>query len=232
MASILEICQDSSELMGLGSPTAIYTSTDKYSTELSQIANEAATYIMKQHDWRLLTTLKTQAGDGTTTDFSLPSDYDRMPVKAQIFRASTKRPMVQILDLDTWLENRLVSISSLEGEWIILGGNLVTYPVMASTDSAKFYYISNKYAANSGGTAQAAFTSDADTFRLDDRLLKLAIIWRWRFMKGLEYADDMQNFEIAFAQEIARDKGSRILKIGRHRLLDGVSWAYPGVISA
>lgn len=237
MANVLAIAQDACKLMGRAAsaavPSAIFGSSETFARELAGVANEAATYIMKQHDWRLLTTLKTQAGDGSDTSFPLPSDYDRMPVKAAMFRASTTRPMVPINDLDTWQFNRLQSLSNPTGEWILLGGELQIYPAMASTDSAKYYYISNKFAtAVDAVTTKAAFSVDTDTFRLGDRLLKLGIIWRWRALKGLEYAEDMENFEIALAQEIARDKGSRRIAIGQARMPSGVSQAYPGTIDA
>lgn len=237
MATVLATIQDACKLMGRAAtaavPSAVFASADTFARELAGVSNEAATYIMKQHDWRLLTTLKTQAGDGSDTSFPLPSDYDRMPVKAAVFRASTTRPMVGIQDLDTWQFNRLQSLSNPTGEWILLGGELQIYPALASTDSAKFYYISNKFAtAVDAVTTKAAFTVDTDTFRLGDRLLKLAIIWRWRALKGLDYAEDMQNFEIAFAQEIARDKGARRIVIGKARIPDGVQLAYPGTIDA
>lgn len=230
--TVFSACQDASRLMGLTAPTQIYGSTSRYEVELQAIANEAAKAIAKAHDWRKFTTLKTNTGDGTTTAFDLPSDYDRMPVKAGVYLNSSKTPMLGIIDLDQWLRNRLESFTPVTGEWIMLGGQMQIYPAMGSTDSAKYYYQSNKIVSADGGVTKAAFTSDTDSFRLDERMLTLEIIWRWRALKGLEYAEDMQSAEIAKSQEIARDKGSRILKIGKPRIPADAALAYPGTISA
>lgn len=230
--TVLSACQTASRLMGLSAPTQVYGSTSRYEIELQAIANEAAKSIAKSHDWRKFTTLKTQAGDGSDTSFALPSDYDRMPVKAAVWLTSSEEPMLAITDLDQWLRNRLENFTPTTGEWIILGGELQIYPAMASTDSAKFYYQSNKIVMAEDASTKTEFTVDTDSFRLDERMLALEIIWRWRSMKGLEYAEDMQNAEIAKSQEIARDKGSRILSIGRVRMPDDAAHAYPFTLSA
>jgi hypothetical protein len=80
----------------------------------------------------------------------------------------------------------------------------------------------------SSGSAKAAFTADDDTFVLDERLLTLDCIWRWKAQKGLEYAEHMQNAEIARSKAISDDKGPRILVQGRRRL--SLPVAYPGTI--
>jgi hypothetical protein len=42
----------------------------------------------------------------------------------------------------------------------------------------------------------------------------------------------MQNFEIAFGEETATDKGSRVLVAGRQRVPYNVQTAYPGPLGA
>jgi len=230
--TVLSACDQASKLMGFGALSTLIANTNPFAVELAALCNEAGPYIAKAHDWRKLMLLKTQAGDGSDTEFDLPTDYDRMPVKANIFLTSTSFPLTSIDDLDVWQDHRLRTFGTVGGEWIILGGSLLIYPAMASTDSAKYYYLSNKIVlAVDGTTTKTTFTVDTDTFRLPERLLTLALIWRWRAMKGYDYAEDMQNFEIAMAQEVARDKGSRILKIGQGRFTGDAALAFPGTVN-
>jgi hypothetical protein len=44
----------------------------------------------------------------------------------------------------------------------------------------------------------------------------------------MEYAEDLQNYEIALSQEIARDRGARIISVGPQRYSGNVSMPYPG----
>jgi hypothetical protein len=151
-----------------------------------------------------------------------------MPVKASVFLNSSKQPMTPIQDLDVWLQNRLQSLSG--NEWMLLSGQIHIFPAMGASDSAKFYYITNLIVDPVTGANKTAFTIDTDVFLLPERLLTLSLIYRWRHIKGYDYVEDMQNFEIALAQAIARDKGSRILAIGEPRMPAGDP-VFPGTIS-
>lgn len=232
--TVLVACQDAAKQIkpAQTAPATIFNSTDTFAVELSALVNEAAYDIAKKHDWRKLILLQTQSGNGSSTAFDLPSDYDRMPVKAAVFSGKTTRPMTLIEDLDVWLDHRLRGFGIVDGEWIILSGSLNIEPAMASDDSAKYYYVSKLIVTANNQSTKTSFTADDDTFRLPERLLTLALIWRWRHRKGLDYAEDMQNYEIALAQEIARDKGSRILRLGKPRLPYDADLAFYGTINA
>jgi hypothetical protein len=132
-------------------------------------------------------------------------------------------------DLDEWYFNQKFVYAGTPGWWLINNGKLNIYPAPPSGSSVEFYYISNGVVTPSSGSAKAAFTADDDTFVLDERLLTLDCIWRWKAQKGLEYAEHMQNAEIARSKAISDDKGPRILVQGRRRLSLPVS--YPGMIS-
>jgi len=232
--TVLEACQDAASQLrpAQAVPTAIFASTDPFARELGALSNEAARAIAKVHDWRRLTLLKTQAGDGSATEFDLPTDYDRMPVKGGLFSTAHELKLEPVDDLDEWLDREIRSFVGSIGYWIILSGSLHIKPVMAATESAKYYYITKYIAQTEAGVNKEKFTLDSDVFRLPERLLTLSLIWRWRHRKGLDYTEDMRNFEIAAAEEQSRDKGSRILRVGKARLPDGINYAFPGVINA
>lgn len=225
--TILSACSQAAKLMGKGAIAVLFASTDPFEVELTALANDIGPEIAKRHDWQKLITLNSQVGDGASTAFNLPSDYDRMPIKASVWLSSTSLPMEHVTDLDDWRLRRLLSTSSNSGEWIMLGGQMQIYPAMSASQTASFYYVSSSIVTPTAST----FTADTDAFKLPERLMSLALAWRWRQLKRLDYAEDMETYEIALAQEIARDKGSRMLRMGRARMPDGVELAYPGVIT-
>lgn len=229
--TVLSACDTASKRLRSGTGlSAVYSTQDPFAIELGSLANEVAQDVMKRHDWRKLFTLYTQAGDGVTTAFDLPDDYDRIPMDLGIFLNSTTRPMSSIGDFDTWLTNRLNNWNPSYGEWIIFGGQINFAPALGASDSAKFYYISNLVVRPATGPDKAEFDADDDSFRLNERLLTLGLIWRWRQMKGYDYAEDMQNFEIALSQEILRDKGPRQIVSGPARVPANVTIAYPNAL--
>lgn len=204
----------------------------KFANELADLATDVAVDIMKAHDWRALTKLCTLTGDGTNLGFSLPSDYDRMPVKSAVHSATWEKWRYErAQDLDQWRDILTFSGTGVPGWWIILGGQMQISQgngvPLPTGEKALFYYISNYIVAN-----KSAFTLDTDAFVLDERLLTLGLIWRWRAQKRQEYGEDMKNYEIALAQQIGHDKGSRIIAVGPARNRYNVTTAYPGALGS
>lgn len=229
--SILSVCKDAAVKLNHTQPTSIFSSTDAFAAELLLAAKDTAESLLKEdHDWRALTSLATCQGDAATVVFPLPSDWERMVKTAKLhslrFRNATFRAA---RDLDEWLFIKDNLLVGSPGNWVQLGNAVQIFPAMPVSDTARFYYISNKYALSATSVPQAAFAADTDTFALDERLLRLGIIWRWRADKRLEYAEDLKNYEIAKAFAMSKDKGSQAIVVGRQRFRD-VDIAYPALL--
>lgn len=222
--SLLSACQEAAIELNQTEPTSIFSSTDRFAKELRVQANKSAEAIMKAYDWQILTKRATITGDGTDTSFPLPSDYDRMAKKTNLASSSTNVDLIKAEDLDQWDYFLNHMSTTTPGFWIILGGEIQIMPAPSTGVVHSYYYISK----NAVSGDKPRFTADTDTFVLPERLLTLSIIWRWRASKRLEYAEDMTNFEIAFGEETATDKGSRILIAGNQRTPYNVQTAYPG----
>jgi len=223
--TILEIVQDVAPRLGLDQPSVLFSSTDRTNIELRAVVKELAERIVRLHDWSLLKTQATHDGDGTTEAFALPSDYLRMTKEGQIWSTRWERPLMHVTPED-FLHLEIRDYDLVVGVWTIFNGQFQYRPALAADEDAKFYYMSNLVVAPASGSNKARFTLDTDTFRLNDRMLELALIWEWRQRKGLDYAEDMATAEQAIAQEISWDKGARIItQDSRHKVHSKV--AYP-----
>lgn len=208
--AILEIIQDVATKIGLDQPAQVYGSSDRTAIELGEAAIEAADKIARAHDWQALHLLETHQGDGTTTEFVTPPDMERMPKDGQVWSTRWEHPLLHVTPED-WLHLDIREYDTIVGTWTLFGGNFVYRPALADGENAKFWYITNLCVNNAEGATKQRFTKDDDVFRLDDRVLELVMIWVWRAQKGLDYAEDMHNAEIALAREISDDRGARIL---------------------
>lgn len=226
--SLLTAVQSAARRLVGQTPATLFGTTDKIALELLDLANESAVAIAKAHDWQKLFRLHTVTGDGETEEHNLPSDYDRMPLKSNVYFENMTYPLVRAKDLDEWLELELTPAIGVPGFWILIAGTIGIRPVIALNDTAKFYYITNQII--SGGKTQ--FTANDDAFLLPERLITLSLVWRWRQMKRLEYGEDMQTFCLALTEEAGKDKGARILKMGRPRMYGDVNQSYPGIIES
>ena len=208
-------------------PAAVVSSTNEMEVEITSVAYEAAVDIAKSHDWQELTTLHTVTGTGDES-YPMPADYDRMVQGMGV--SSPSWPdwwYSQARSLDEWETIKVRDFSLEPGWWMLLGGRFHVLPALSVGNTARFYYISNDLFLAENGTPKSTITQDSDSFRLNERLLTLAIIWRWKQMKGFDYAEDMRSYEIALDQEQARDKGSRIRRENGSSRFHGAVPAWP-----
>ncbi|MCP5087446.1 MAG: hypothetical protein GY952_11665 [Rhodobacteraceae bacterium] len=230
--TILSTIQGVSKVIGLDVPSAVFSSTTREHVELAELANDMGAEIIDAYDWQALKGIDTHTGDASTEDFDLPADYKRMLKKAQVWSSSLETPLTPITDTDAWLGLDVQSFDFVINAWTIYADQMHIKPALASAVTAKYYYMSNLYALDTDGTTtQAAFDTDTDTFRLDERLLKLGMIFQWRKNKGLPYEGDEEKYETMKERLIAADKGSRLLRVGKIRFPKDVTVAYPQSIT-
>jgi hypothetical protein len=232
--TVLAAVQSSAPWIGIAVPTVLFTGTDRTSVEMQAMVSEAAQGICEDYDWQRIKLLNTITGDGTTTDWPLPSDYARMPKVTSLWpSAQPNSPLTPVDSEDDWLGLEVQSFSSVIGRWIIYANQLHVKPAIVNAATVKHFYISSKIILANGDTAptKVDFTVDTDSFFLGDRILKLAIIWRWKAAKGRPYEEDLMNYNTLRDQLAGNDRGARgLLRMGGPRMPKGVRVAYPGVL--
>jgi len=235
--TILTCIQEATAVIGLNVPLSVFGATDRELVELQYVANNMAQVIARAYDWQALKKIGTVTGDGATQDFNLTtiaSDYGRQLQKATMWVTSRPYyPLMHVTDSDDWLGIVTSNLQTTTGMWTIYGGQIHITPALANADTAKFFYITDSIVQPASGSNKPAFTLDTDTFLLSERVLRLGIIWQWKANKGLPYAEDMANYEIAIQETIARDKGSKIITVGRQRWSNSTGeFAWPGVLGS
>lgn len=194
-------------------PSTFFASNDKLETELVDLINEVATYIVQAHAWRSLTKIHTVTGDGVTTDFNLPPDYSYMPTGAGIQGPTNWFwGYRNLMDMGEWIEFTGLDFAPLPGGWISFGGQLHFAPAPNDGAQAAFPYISNLSVIDKFGQPAAAFEDDEDAFVLPERLLTLGLIWKWNEQKFNAAPADQANFEKALSEYAGRDGGAFVMR--------------------
>lgn len=236
--TVLTAAQGAALKIGVARPTALFAGTTRELVELQAAVNEAAKMIAfdSGHDWTALKTLGTFTGTGAALAFDMPSDYKRMLKKASMWPSSSPfSPLTHYVDTDAWLGTQVQSFSPVVGMWTLIGDQAHiriggASGALALNATVKFYYITTKAMKDNGGTAKTDFTADSDTFRLDERLLTLATIYKWKQDKQQDYAEALSDYENALFERIGADKGSRILVVGR-RTGPAAEYAFPRTVT-
>jgi hypothetical protein len=101
----------------------------------------------------------------------------------------------------------LGQLGSAQPYYYRVGGRIDIVPISAGTN-ATLNYVSGHFVAKSNGTDfRAVFAADDDTTVFNEDLLVKGMVWRWKRQKGLDYTDDLAEFEAILKAEINADRG-------------------------
>jgi hypothetical protein len=208
--TVLTTVQSAASVLGLDIPSVLFSSTTRTWMEMQNMVNFCARQLLEEYDWQRLKKIASVTGDGSTTAFDLPSDYDRMVKDANIWGPSfTFYPSHQVDDVNRWLELETYSVETWTPRWSLFGGYLNLLPAIASGDVMKYFYVSNLIVKSGTTPDQTAFLADTDSFVLDERLLDLCLRYNWKKAKGFDYAAELQDYEEALSRAQFKDTGAR-----------------------
>lgn len=228
MAILAALQSASIRLLGQ-KPATFFGADNGLAMELTDLANEVAGDVAKYQDWQALQRVGSVAANGSATEFDLPADYDRMMINSDVQgRTSWAWGYFAYSDINQFLYDEGRGWQSSPGGWIISGNKIRFSP--APSSEAIFPYITKNWARPSSGPDQPAFSNDADSFLLPERLLTLGLVWRWRENKKLDASGDQEAFIKALEEYASSDRGSRIVRKGYSRRLNNTSLPYPGIM--
>jgi len=207
MAPIIDIVKSIAFDVGLEVPSVLYSSTERTWQKMGVMVNTCARQILEEYDWQRLIKTATVAGDGVLSAFPLPDDYDRMVSDANLWGSSyTWYPSQQVPDFNSWLALNSYDADTWEPRWGLFGGKLNVLPALAAGENLNYGYISNAIVV---GATPSEFTADTDTFVLDDRLLRLSLIWNWKKSEGRDFQPEAQEYVEAMSRAKFKDPGAR-----------------------
>jgi hypothetical protein len=228
--TLLSVVKDVCQTVGVQSPTSVFSGLagNRTMQEMLSLANEMAQRIAYDtRDWTKLKKIQTFMGDGVTTAFDLPANYKRMLLTSSLWSSvSVDTPMTFIPDTDEWIRRRARNWAGPSGEWTMIGGQMLIWPAMGVGQSATFSYLDKNCIALASGGVSDSFLADGDSFALDERVLKLGMVWQWKAQKGAPYAEDMGTYGDALTMAMGHDSPSPII-VGRLPATGRVAYPYP-----
>lgn len=228
--TLLTVTQDVCSVVGVTQPLSVFSgiTANRTMTEMLALANEMAQRIAYDtREWTKQKKMATLTGDGVKTAFDLPANFKRMLLTANVWRStSALQPMRFVPDTDEWMQRRALNRFDAWGEWTMFGGQMLIHPPMGVGVTATFAYLDRNCIKLASGGLGDAFLADGDSFAIDERVLKLGMIWQWKAQKGSPYAEDMGTYGDALTMAMGTDKPSPIYA-GRATISANATLAYP-----
>jgi len=220
--SLLTICQDAANEVGVPSPSTVVGSTDTTNIQLLAAANREGKNLVAGYDWQTLikeeahTTLAAESqGDMST----IASDFLRFS-NDTMWNRTTDRKYYGPLNNSQWQRLKASVSSGITNYFRIRGNALLFHPAPPAGESVFFEYIGKNWVITSGSSANAtSYAADANTTVLDEDLITLGVIWRFLKQKGLPYDNQFQEYRLKLSEKQSKDGAKQIIRMaGPNRL--------------
>ena len=197
--SLLSVVQALAKNVGMQVPSSVYGSSDRRWIEALEMANEAGRELARRVDWSALAGTTTLTGTGADVAHSLPADFDRLQRGVTVTHSTgTVRPLTR----HEW--NTLTAAQGNPRYFLLEDDTIRLFPYLASADTVTVYYQSERWVG-----ANTGYTADDDEADIDENLLAMGLIVRWRRQKGMPYEDFEAEYEAALQDYAGFDRRAR-----------------------
>lgn len=212
--SLLSVVQSASRRLGLSVPSVVAASTDNAVLQMLELLNEEGSDLSQRTDWTALATEATFTTVAAETQGSLSTIAPncKFIINNTIYNRTLRRPVFGPLSEQLWQQRKAMFISGPWNQFRVRNNQIIFIPVPTAGQSCFFEYISRAWATDAtGATQKTSFTVDTDVSRLDEEIMTMGLVWRWRSAKGLDFTSDYQKYEKAVLNAISRDGSKPVL---------------------
>jgi hypothetical protein len=229
--SLLTAIQDAMLLCGLTKPLAVITSTDNAVQQFVAFAQQEVDETFTGNNWRNSRIDMQITGDGTSTLWPLPTDFERMlPGQALWSHKYPSIPLQGPIGEADYLALKALPVMPVRPVWRLIGGILEIWPALSSGEIVNgVYFSTNPIASADGLTRYLRWTNDTDFAMFPETILRSGIIWRWKKSKGLDYAEDFRTWQMELEKKAGHEAGAKIVRMTNTYNMGAHQW--PGVVS-
>lgn len=215
--SLLTIITEVAGSLNLIQPSSVIGNTDPDAVLFLNLAKREGRELARRHDWQKLVVEHTQTTVATVAQTALPGNFDHLVPDVEIWNRSTDQKYSGPVSSSEWVRLNTGISGGVAGWWRLIGGALNIYPAPTASQTIAFEYVSKYWCESSGGTDQVTWAADTDVALISEDLIALGVTWRWLRAKGMDYAEEMATYERELEKAAARDRGLRMVAIGKAR---------------
>lgn len=214
--SLLTVVQSLCDRVGIPRPATVVGNTDPGVRQILALSNEEGQDLASRHRWQKLIT------EATFTTVANPNDLVVVaPGFDYILPGTvwdrTRDQQVPAMTPEQWQMYQATGMSGPTMRFRIQDSAFYLYPDPGAGRSIAFEYMSKNWNQTTGAVEQDAWANDTDTGLLDEKLMSLGLVWRWKKAKGMEYGEDFNAYERRVANAISRDGAAPHISLSRYR---------------
>lgn len=196
--TLLDLTKQFCSRTGVPVPSFVIGNNDPQIVQILGLMGEILEDLTNRTRWAastleaVFTTVATESQGLLTT--LAPNGY-KWVVKDTFFDRTLRRPLYGPVGAEDWQALKALPNAGPFYKYRIVGGKLLLNPVPPAGHVCAFEYASSYLVLAVNGTTYKSFpTADDDSF-LDDTLVLAGLRWKWKYEKGLDYAEDFRRFE-------------------------------------
>lgn len=231
--SLLTLVQEVTGSLNLPVPASVVGNSQPDPVLFLNLAKREGRELARRHDWQSLIVEQTWTTTATVAQASaLPSDYDHLMPDVEIWDRTGNFLLTGPTPSDIWMRLNSGITGGTFGWWRIINGALNVFPAPSAGRTFALEYITKNWCQSSGLVGQSSWVADTDTGVISEDLMALGLTWRWLRAKGMDYAEEMATYEREVEKASGRDRGLRVMMIGKLTGEDGPPQpAWNGVIT-
>lgn len=223
--SLLTIVQSAARRIGILKPTAVYTSTDAQILQLLELCNEEGRELAVK-PWQALikeVSFVTAAAESQGNITTLAPGFNYI-LNDTIWNRTQRRPVFGPRAPQQWQQMKAQTLSGPFNQFRIRSNLVLFDPIPTAGENCYFEYLSKNWCTSSdAATARDAWAADSDVSLIDEELMTMGLVNRFRQAKGLEY--DTEAYDARLRDLLARDGTKPVLSLS-----GGSDGLPPGVI--
>lgn len=215
--SLLTIVQAVCKRVGVSSPVNAYSSTDDNIVRIIALANEEGEELANEYAWQALTheaTHTTVAAESQGSILTIAGSDFGWIKNDTLFDRTANRPVIPVDDVQ-WQQMKASGITGPYSNVRIRGNTLLASPTPTAGHTWAFEWVSKDWCEDSAGTGQDAWGADSDVARLDEKLITMGVIWRFKQSQGFEYGEDFNKYQRRLQNALARDGAKPRIHMGK-----------------
>lgn len=209
--ALLDIVTNTCLRLGISAPqSAVSTNIDPNVKQMVSLVNEDGQELAAKYGWQALTKecqFLTSASEFQGNITSLTGADFAWILNETIWDRTQRRPVFGPKSPAEWQQLKAQFVTGPWWQYRIRGNQLLFTPAPPAGDQIDFEWVSKYWVGalgNSNGTA-SSMINDTDVSIIDERLITLGVIWRFKQEKRLDYSEDYDKAMLAIADATSRD---------------------------
>lgn len=203
--TLLSLIRDVCAEVGVPRPSAVYAATDPTMRAMLSHAQEEGATLARLGPWQALRKEKTFTSLAAETQTAMVATDLASFVNGTFWNRTRRRPLIGPVTPQEWQRMKASTTSPVNDTFTYRGNDILINPAPSAGHTFAYEYQSKNWCESSGGTDQAAWAADTDVGLLDERLMKLGIIWRFKKQRGLAFDADYALWEFAVRDALAKE---------------------------